>query len=195
MTCPPAGAVSETGMRFLLLLPVLLFLSACDKAEEKTHPVAPAYDAPSKPKPLPPPVADAPAPVVATPPPAPPPAPPTPEELAALQKEVAEVVALGAPLLTEGGTVADPQALRARVVDLLKRRGKLMAGMSQEQRTEMTQQFLPVMKLRAKLMPAPGADILKRTQEARDRIPSRRAPLTPPAPADPPAPEPVPAPQ
>ena len=183
-------------MRFLLLLPALLFVSACDKAEEKTHPVAPATDAPSKPKPPPAPVVNAPVPVVATPPPAPPPPPPTPEELAALQKEVEEVVALGTPLLTEGGTVADPPALRARVIDLLKRRGKLMAGMSPEQRTEMTQQFLPVMKLRAKLMPTPGADILKKTQAARERISTRRPPLTTPPPADPPpATEPVPAPQ
>ena len=186
-------------MRFLLLLPAFLFLSACDKAEEKTHPVAPATDAPSKPKPPPAPVVNAPAPVVATPPqapPPPPPTPPTPEELAALWKDVEEVVALGAPLLTEGGTVADPLALRARVIDLLKRRGKFMAGMTQEQRGEMTQQFLPVMKLRAKLMPTPGADILKKTQAARERISTRRPPLTTPPPADPPpATEPVPAPQ
>jgi len=171
-------------MRTLLLLPVLLALPACDKAEETPQPVAPAIL--PEPKPL---SRRTPAPAEAESPPAPapaasaekppaPPPPPTAEELLALQKEVEEVLALGAPFM-EGGAVEDTQDLRGRVIELLKRRGKMLPGMTPEQRAEVAKQFAPVLQLRAKLIPP--VDLLKNLKEARSRVPG--APQRPATPA------------
>jgi hypothetical protein len=179
-------------MRILLLLPALLCLPACDKAEDKPKPVAPAAMPP--PKPLPRPAAagaestPAPSPAVSveTPPAPPPPPPPTPKEMEALQSEVKAVLELGAPLL-EGGEVENAQALRVRVIDLFKRRGKLVPGMSPEQRAEVAKQFAPVLQLRDKLNPP--SDLVEQLLNNRPAVPGPAAgEATEPAPGNVPPP-------
>ena len=146
--------------RFLPLL-TLVFLHACEKAEEKpAQKVTPGTPVPER-KAIPgdtpaPPRQGPAAPEAAAParPAAPRPDPPTQEELDAYSKEAEAFVNETAPLVN-GPNPLPPETLaelRTKLGSLMQKRGKLMRGMTPEQRKAFATRLSSLAALQQKLL-------------------------------------------
>jgi len=167
----PPGAVAEMRMNSRLFVCfAALVLQACDKAEEKpvrnvvsgpppvertspapaTTPAGPVDTQPAAGATVP----TAPAPPAApAPPPPPPPTPPTQEQLDTYYASVDAFVKEATPAV-EADTLTDEtrNELRTKLVELTTARGRLMRGMTTEERKAMVARLAPLVKLQAKIL-------------------------------------------
>jgi len=149
-------------MKTPLLLCLAILLQACDKTEEKPAPKivtgptaqenARRPSAPPTPKTAETPPAPATHPLQETLP------PPTKEEVEALCTKVDALVKDATPAL-ESPTPPAPEvraALRGRMIELLKQRGKIMRAMTPDQRKELIVRLAPFAKIQQFLLMPPS---------------------------------------
>lgn len=188
--------MTQGSMRTALLLSTALFLAACDKPEAPPAAAPTSREknpAPSAPAPSPSPSAAVTAP--ATTPPQPPPPPPTQEELDAYfadldswQKDADQLLAAA-----DSDLATDLKPMQSRFADILKRRAKLTAGMTMEQRKEIALQSAAAQKKFAEIQRRRIGRSLQNIPRP-PSVPAGANPPpaegTPPAPAEAPAPPP-----